>query len=174
MENASPGELIRTARARARLSQRELARRAATSPGAIAIYERGRRDPGVETLRRILGAAGFELHLVLEDLPVGVAARPVAIPPDIDRIPSPPKTGKVVLPRHVRWSGPRRAYDLASRQDRGRVYEQVLTEGTEDDVRRFIDVDELIERWDDLVLSPHVRRAWAAWLRRNRNLDLAC
>jgi hypothetical protein len=50
------------------------------------------------------------------------------------------------------------------------VYEQVLREGTADDVRYFIDVDELIEMWDELVLPPAVSRAWIAWLARHRGV----
>lgn len=50
--------LIMTARCRAGLSKRELARRAKTSPAAIVTYEQGTRDPSVETLNRILAAAG--------------------------------------------------------------------------------------------------------------------
>jgi hypothetical protein len=45
-----------------------------------------------------------------------------------------------------------------------------LTEGTTDDVRYFIDVDELVDLWDELVLSPHVRAAWKVWLRRSARL----
>jgi hypothetical protein len=52
------------------------------------------------------------------------------------------------------------------------VYEIVLTEGTEDDVRRFIDVDKLVALWSRLYLSPWVRRAWEAWLREHRGLEL--
>jgi hypothetical protein len=44
------------------------------------------------------------------------------------------------------------------------VYEQVMTEGTDDDVRAFIDVGEMTALWDDLVLPRQVRRAWAEWL----------
>lgn len=170
----TPGELIRTARVRSRLSQRELARRAGTSPTAISQYERGRRDPGVATLRRILGAAGFGLRMELADLPVGISARSVPIPSDLDSGPGPRERGRVVLPLHVRWSGPDREYDLSDRGDRARVYEQVMSEGTEGDVRRFVDVDEVVEMWDELVLPRHVRRAWADWLRRRRGLELAC
>jgi hypothetical protein len=54
------------------------------------------------------------------------------------------------------------------------VYEQVLREGNADDIRRFIDLDELIALWDDLVLPPYVRRAWAAWFHRHGRSDLAC
>lgn len=78
------------------------------------------------------------------------------------------------LPLHVRWSGPSKVYDLADRADRVRVYEQVLREGDDFDVRHFIDVDELLNLWDDLVLPVHVRRAWANWYRQRRGVELAC
>ena len=41
---------------------------------------------------------------------------------------------------------------------RNRVYEQVLREGTADDVRHFIDVDLLLDLWDELILPPAVSR----------------
>ena len=64
------------------------------------------------------------------------------------------------MPLRVRWSGPvTRTYDLADRRKRLLVYEQVMTEGTDDDVRAFIDVDEVVALWDDLVVPRHVRRA---------------
>lgn len=74
----------------------------------------------------------------------------------------------VELPLRVRWSGPRRRYDLDDRQDRALVYEQVLAEGTDEDVRRFIDVNQLVELWPDLVLPRHVRAAWSRWLGERR------
>jgi len=59
---------IRTARLRAGLSKRELARRARTSAAAIVAYEQGTRDPTVATLDRILSAAGARAELsVLPD-----------------------------------------------------------------------------------------------------------
>jgi hypothetical protein len=82
-------------------------------------------------------------------------------------------SGHIQLPTHVRWSGPPKLYDLNRRQDRSRVYEQVLREGTEEDVRLFINVDELIELWDELVLPKSVRRAWAEWILHNRHVELA-
>lgn len=84
-----------------------------------------------------------------------------AVPDDLDAVGSEKVTGVVELPLHIRWSGPPRRYDLADRQQRARVYEQVLREGNEDDVRRFIRADELVDLWDELVLSRNVRRAWA-------------
>jgi len=80
----------------------------------------------------------------------------------------------VILPPNVSWSGTPRVYDLDSQADSISVYEQVLQEGTVDDVRAFIDLDRLIKLWDDLVLPPHVRLAWAHWISERRGLDLAC
>lgn len=97
---------------------------------------------------------------------LGPAARPVAVPCDLDDPASPKARGRVELPLHIRWNGPPITYDLANRGDRARVYEQVLREGTETDVRHYVDADELRELFDELVLPPPVRRAWADWLRR--------
>ena len=72
-------------------------------------------------------------------------------------------SGRIQLPLHVRWSDPPKTYDLDDRRDRALVYEQILREGTAEDVLCFIDVDELIDLWDDLVLPRFVRRAWAEW-----------
>lgn len=74
----------------------------------------------------------------------------------------------------VRWSGPPRLYDLADPSDRARVYEQVLTDGTEDDVRFYIEVDELIDLWPELVLPNHVRSAWSRWLAKRRGVTVTC
>ena len=57
--------LIRMARRQARFSQAQLAARAKTSQAAISAYESGRRSPSVETLTRVLAAAGFELRMRL-------------------------------------------------------------------------------------------------------------
>jgi hypothetical protein len=54
------------------------------------------------------------------------------------------------------------------------VYEQVLVEDAEQDVRELIDVDELVALWDELHLPDHVRRAWAAWLAERRRIELPC
>ena len=64
-DEPSAGELIATARARAGLSQRELARRSHTSAAAICQYEAGQRTPRVDTLHRIVAAAGASLHVQL-------------------------------------------------------------------------------------------------------------
>ena len=53
------------ARLRAGMSQVELARAAKTSQPAVSDYESGKRSPSVETLIRLLAAAGFELRMQL-------------------------------------------------------------------------------------------------------------
>lgn len=53
--------LLRTARARAGLTQRALAMAAGTSQSAVAAIEAGRKQPTVATLERLLQAAGTEL-----------------------------------------------------------------------------------------------------------------
>ncbi len=99
--------------------------------------------------------------------------RPVAVPDDVDDLRHEKATGVVQLPPHVRWSGPPKTYDLDDPIDRTRVYEQVLREGTDDDVRRFIDVNELEKVWETIVLPSRVRAAWTDWFRRHRGVDVA-
>src|SRR3954447_24716686 len=91
---------------------------------------------------------------------LGPASRPVAVPEDFDDPTHERATGVIELPEHIRWSGPTIAYDLDDRADRARVYEQVLREGTADDVLFYVDPNHLRELWDELVLPPAVRRAW--------------
>jgi transcriptional regulator with XRE-family HTH domain len=55
-------DLLRTTRLRAGLSQAELAQRAGVPRSVLSAYERAHRDPGAETLARLLHAAGFELR----------------------------------------------------------------------------------------------------------------
>lgn len=62
------GELLRDARRRHRVSQRSLALRAGTTQAWISAIERGRAQPTVEMLRRLLLMTGEEL--VLESRPL--------------------------------------------------------------------------------------------------------
>ena len=100
--------------------------------------------------------------------------RPVAVPADVDNPRVEKASGVIELPIHVSWSGPRIHWDLADRRQRARVYEIVLSEGTDDDVRWFIDVDQLVDLWDDLWLAPHVRQAWADHIQRLRLVRPRC
>ncbi len=105
---------------------------------------------------------------------LGPDARPVAVPDDVDDPRHLKASGRVQLPIWIRWSGEPITYDLDNSVDRRRAYEQILREGTDDDIRHFIDVDIVAAEWDELVLPARVRRAWAAWFRRHRGVDLSC
>jgi transcriptional regulator with XRE-family HTH domain len=65
-----PARLLRAARVRAGLTQRELARRAGSCQSVVARVETGHTRPASDTLARLLAAAGFELRAELEPLPV--------------------------------------------------------------------------------------------------------
>lgn len=103
--------ILTRARKRAGLTQAELARRAGTSQPVISAYEHGRRDPSIETLRRLLRAAGAELELGIgvhaaPDLPAPAddterARRLVDVLLLADAIPLRPRTGGLDFP-HLR------------------------------------------------------------------------
>ena len=63
--------VLRDARARAGLTLRALARRAGTSHATVHAYETGAKVPRVDTLDRLVRAAGFALE-------AGLGARPPA------------------------------------------------------------------------------------------------
>jgi transcriptional regulator with XRE-family HTH domain len=70
------GDLIREARRRAGLTQRELADRLGTTQSAIARLERGRTEPSYERVMEAVRACGLEL--VAQLLPVDDADWTVA------------------------------------------------------------------------------------------------
>jgi hypothetical protein len=57
-------QLVCQARRDAGLTQVELARRARMPQPVVSAYERGRREPSVAALARLVRAAGFDLALV--------------------------------------------------------------------------------------------------------------
>ncbi len=65
MAGSGSNELLREARHRAGLSQRELARRAGTTQSVVARIEGGRTSPTWDTLSRLLAAAGQQLRATL-------------------------------------------------------------------------------------------------------------
>lgn len=96
----------------------------------MSAYEHGRVSPTLDTVERILSAAGQSLRLVRRprwrEAPVGRGR--------ITHLPD-------LLPRL-------------------RAYEAILREGRRRDVERYIDGALLVEAWDDLVLPRDVRAAW--------------
>ncbi|HVT38834.1 MAG TPA: helix-turn-helix transcriptional regulator [Gemmatimonadaceae bacterium] len=63
-------DLLGLARIRSGLSQRELARRAKTAQSVVARIEKGQTIPSLDTLDRLVAAAGFELRHELSPKPV--------------------------------------------------------------------------------------------------------
>ena len=74
----TPGQLLRDARRRHRLSQARLAARAGTTQSAISRIERDQVSPSVETLRSLL-------HLLGEDLELGARERDSGIDVTLNR-----------------------------------------------------------------------------------------
>jgi transcriptional regulator with XRE-family HTH domain len=76
--------LLREARTRAALTQRDLARRAGTAQSVVARVEGGQTSPTLDTLARLLAATGFNLDIELVPRPT---ADPLieALNRDIDR-----------------------------------------------------------------------------------------
>lgn len=62
------GSLLREARRRAGLSQRQLAQRSGTAQSVVSRIETGRTDPSTATLQALLAAAGCRLQAELEPL----------------------------------------------------------------------------------------------------------
>lgn len=58
-------DLVREARRRAGLSQRELAERAGTTQSALARLETGRSTPSFDTVLRLVRMCGFDLDVML-------------------------------------------------------------------------------------------------------------
>jgi transcriptional regulator with XRE-family HTH domain len=168
-------EALRRARRSASLTQVELAEAAGTSQAAIARYETGAVLPELRTLARLIDSCGFRLTLQLTPAVRArtgtetAAVRPAVIPPDIDDPGIEKASGVTELPPWVRWSGAPRLYDLSKREDRIRVYEQVLREGSADDIKRFIRVADLEDVWDDVELPTHIRIAWERWFDARRS-----
>lgn len=59
------GDLIREARRRAGLTQRQLAEHAGTTQSAIARWEAGRSAPSWETVRRLIRLCGLDLEVAI-------------------------------------------------------------------------------------------------------------
>lgn len=66
----SAAELIDTVLHRSNLSQAELARRAGLPRSVLNAYLRGHREPGADTLLRIVSAAGSRLEVGEQKFPV--------------------------------------------------------------------------------------------------------
>jgi transcriptional regulator with XRE-family HTH domain len=157
------GELLERARRLARLSRAELARRSGASRPTLAAYAAGTKSPTLSTAERIVHAAGFELDIVprpaFREAAVG-SGRVVYVPDRLPRLPVERALRRVELPLHLNWSQPGREFDLSDRQQRARVYEIVLREGTAADITEYVDGALLADMWPDLVLPAAICSQW--------------
>jgi transcriptional regulator with XRE-family HTH domain len=79
------GDLVREARRRSRLTQRQLAGRVGTTQSAIARLERGTTEPTFERVAELVGACGLALVpqlLVADDADWSVASGNLAVDPE--------------------------------------------------------------------------------------------
>lgn len=157
-------ELLAWVRRAAGLSQDELARKAGTSRTAVSAYEHGRKSPSLDTVDRLVSAAGYQLDARprVEFVTVaGARGRVVLVPTRLPQLAAAQALATVELPLTLNWSQPGRIFRLVERGDRARVYELVLREGAAADVIRYVDGALLVDLWDELVLPRAVRAAWS-------------
>lgn len=164
--------VIERARTAAGLSVQALADLAHTSRPTVSAYIHGSKSPRLDTVERIVGAAGHTLEVVRcpRFSPIEFRGRTFWVPDALIRLDPHLAIACVELPLHLRWSG-NRLYDLADRYDRARVYETVIREGTPNDLERYVDGALLIAVWDDLVLPGPVRLAWQELVDKTRFAD---
>jgi transcriptional regulator with XRE-family HTH domain len=154
--------IIELARRGAGLTQAELAARARTTQSAVSMYERRRKVPMLDVAERLVQAAGADLGMVTKvvwevDFLPGLKAfwHPdrlwrVEVPGCFDRVLMPDLVGRT---EQSEW-------DLRDRTDRRRLYENLLTEGDQHMIMRWVDGALLVDIWTELVLPEQIRAAW--------------
>jgi excisionase family DNA binding protein len=80
-----------------------------------------------------------------------------------------PTDAVVELPFHLYWSDDNNRFDLSKHARLRSMYQIVLTEGTSNDVRTYINRALLINVWNELWLSPAVHEAWDSWIEAHRH-----
>lgn len=73
--DGTAGQLLRQARRRTGITQAELAKRCGVPQSVLSAYERGRRQPSVAALARLLASMGLGLQLTDRALDPVVAGR---------------------------------------------------------------------------------------------------
>lgn len=85
------GDLVREARRRAGLTQRELAARAGTTQSSIARLETAQTNPSFDLVVRLIKLCGFRLDVFLDpyddsDLAQAEALKPLRVEERVDRL----------------------------------------------------------------------------------------
>ncbi len=87
--NNLAAELLARARARAGLSQSELARNSGVPASVVNTIERGKRQPSLPTLAKLVEGAGLQIHVDLVDSDEhSIASREITKPPDENEEPT--------------------------------------------------------------------------------------
>ena len=159
--------IIELARRGAGLTQAELAHRAGTTQSAVSMYERRRKVPMLDVAERLVQAAGADLGMVtgvvwevefltgLKEFWYPDRLWRVAVPGFFDRVRMPDLVGGT---EQGEW-------DLRRRADRRGLYENLLVEGTQHMIMRWVDAALLVDLWAELMLPDKIRAAWepAVW-----------
>lgn len=154
--------IIELTRRGARLTQAELAARAGTTQSAVSMYERRRKVPMLDVAERLMWAAGADLGMVttvvweVDFLP---GLEEFWYPNRLWRVEVPGCFDTVRMPDLVGGTE-REEWDLRDRTDRRRLYENLMVEGTQHMMMRWVDGALLVDVWDELVLPEKIRAAW--------------
>jgi DNA-binding XRE family transcriptional regulator len=155
--------IIELARRGAGLTQAELARRAGTTQSAVSMYERRRKVPMLDVAERLVQAAGADLGMVttvvweVDFLP---ELKAFWYPNRLWRVEVPGCFDTVRMPDIVGHTE-QREWDLRDRAQRRGLYENLLVEGTQYMIQRWVDGALLVDLWTELRLPEQVRQRWA-------------
>jgi len=155
--------LIEFARQGSGLTQQAMADLAGTSRPTLSAYEHGRKSPTLETTKRLLRVAGYQITAepLIDFTEVTLTrGRPIYVPSALWRLSMKQSFSEITLPVSVNWSTPGKTYDLSDRRQRARCYEIILREGMPKDFLQFIDGALLTDLWNDLIIPKAVRNAW--------------
>ena len=83
-----------------------------------------------------------------------------------------PRSGVVELPLRLYWSDRHNRFDLADDAELRLLYQIVLTEGTTNDVERFLNIATLLNIWDRLWLPGVVHETWDPWIAEHRRVPV--
>ena len=81
-----------------------------------------------------------------------------------------PSVRVVELPLRLYWSDGHNRFDLGDESECRLLYQIVLTEGSAEDVRQFLDRATLLRIWDQLWLPTAVHDAWDPWVAAHRHV----
>lgn len=154
--------IIELARRAAGLTQAELAHGAGTTQSAVSMYERRRKVPMLDVAERLMWAAGADLGMVttvvweVDFLP---GLKEFWYPSRLWRVEVPHCFNTVRMPDVVGLTE-QNTWDLRDRDQRRGLYENLLIEGTQHMIQRWVDGALLVDLWTELQLPEKIRARW--------------